>query len=95
MFDAPLILKIAGTFLIAGAVKGVIGLGLPTVSLALLTIAVDLPRAMALLLVPSFITNLWQAVAGGGRRSNFSPALAIPADGHGDGLVWKRRADAG
>ena len=37
----------------AGAVKGVIGLGLPTVSLALLTLALDLPTAMALLLVPS------------------------------------------
>ena len=56
---------IGGTFLIAGGVKGVIGLGLPTVSLALLTVAFDLPSAMALLLVPSFITNLWQAVVGG------------------------------
>lgn len=54
-----------GTFLVAGAVKGVIGLGLPTVSLALLTVALDLPSAMALLLVPSFTTNLWQSVVGG------------------------------
>lgn len=57
-----------GTFLIAGAVKGVIGLGLPTVSLALLTVALDLPSAMALLLVPSFITNLWQSVVGGNAK---------------------------
>lgn len=53
------------TFLLAGAVKGVIGLGLPTVSLGLLTAALDLPTAMALLLVPSFVTNLWQALVGG------------------------------
>ena len=65
MFDALTILAIAGTFLLAGTVKGVIGLGLPTVSLALLTVAIDLPHAMALLLVPSFITNLWQAAVGG------------------------------
>jgi len=65
MFDALTILAIAGTFLIAGTVKGVIGLGLPTVSLALLTVAFDLPQAMALLLVPSSITNIWQAVVGG------------------------------
>ena len=46
-------------------VKGVIGLGLPAVSLAVLTIAFDLPSAMSLLLVPSFVTNLWQSLAGG------------------------------
>jgi uncharacterized membrane protein YfcA len=56
---------VAGTFLLAGIVKGVIGLGLPAVSLAVLTIAFDLPSAMSLLLVPSFVTNLWQALAGG------------------------------
>ncbi len=65
MFDAVAILVVAGTFLIAGTVKGVIGLGLPTISLAILTVAVGLPQAMALLLVPSFATNLWQAAAGG------------------------------
>jgi uncharacterized membrane protein YfcA len=65
MFEPTAILAIAGTFLLAGAVKGVTGLGLPTVSLALLTVAYDLPTAMALLLVPSFVTNCWQAVVGG------------------------------
>jgi len=65
MFDSFTILAIVGTFLIAGTVKGVIGLGLPTVSLAIITVVIDLPHAMALLLVPSFITNLWQAVIGG------------------------------
>jgi uncharacterized membrane protein YfcA len=59
---------ILATFLLAGMVKGVIGLGLPTISLAILTVALDLPSAMALLLVPSFITNLWQAVVGGNSR---------------------------
>ena len=68
MFDVLTILAIVGAFLIAGTVKGVIGLGLPTVSLALLAVAIDLPHAMALLLVPSFITNLWQAAVGGSGR---------------------------
>jgi uncharacterized membrane protein YfcA len=53
------------TFLVAGAVKGVIGLGLPTVSLGLLTATYGLTPAMALLIVPSFVTNLWQGVSGG------------------------------
>lgn len=56
---------IALTFLLAGTVKGVIGMGLPSVSLALLTASLGLPQAMALLIVPSFITNVWQAVTGG------------------------------
>ncbi|HET8727113.1 MAG TPA: sulfite exporter TauE/SafE family protein [Alphaproteobacteria bacterium] len=53
------------TFFVAGAVKGVIGLGLPTVALALLTTALGLKEAMALLLFPSFVTNVWQGLAGG------------------------------
>jgi len=50
-------------------VKGVIGLGLPTVSLALLTATLGLQPAMALMLAPSFTTNLWQAVTGGHGRA--------------------------
>ena len=50
MPDSLAIAVIAGTFLFAGAVKGVIGLGLPTVSLGLLTAALDLRTAMALLI---------------------------------------------
>ena len=69
MFDDLTILAIVGTFVIAGAVKGVIGLGLPTVSLGLLTVAIGLPQAMVLLLVPSFVTNLWQAVIGGNGKA--------------------------
>lgn len=65
MPDSNVIVAVAGTFLLAGTVKGVIGLGLPAVSLAVLTLAFDLPSAMSLLLVPSFVTNLWQALAGG------------------------------
>lgn len=65
MADPLTLLAVAATFLLAGTVKGVIGLGLPTVSLALMTVLLDLPSAMALLLVPSFVTNLWQAAAGG------------------------------
>ena len=56
---------IALTFLLAGGVKGVIGLGLPTVSLGLLVTVFDLTTAMALLLAPSLVTNIWQAMTGG------------------------------
>ena len=65
MTELPILVLVAATFLLAGGVKGVIGLGLPTVSLAVLTATIGLQPAMALLLVPSFVTNLWQAVVGG------------------------------
>ena len=64
-FDPTTLTIACAVFLLAGFVKGVVGLGLPTVSLALLTIVVDLPSAMALMLVPSFVTNLWQGSVGG------------------------------
>jgi len=53
---------VALTFLLAGFVKGVIGLGLPTVSMGLLAVVMAPAQAAALLMVPSFITNVWQAV---------------------------------
>jgi uncharacterized membrane protein YfcA len=65
MLEMAILLPVIATFFLAGTVKGVIGLGLPSVSLAILTVLIDLPTAMALLLVPSFVTNVWQAMVGG------------------------------
>lgn len=56
------------TFVLAGAVKGVIGLGLPTVAMGLLGLAMAPAQAAALLIVPSALTNLWQLAAGGHLR---------------------------
>ena len=69
MIDYYTIVIAVGVFTIAGTVKGVLGLGLPTISLALLTVAIDLPSAMSIMLVPSLITNIWQAVIGGNFKS--------------------------
>jgi uncharacterized protein len=52
------------TFLLAGCVKGVIGLGLPTIAVGLLSLAMTPAEAAALLVVPSLVTNLWQLFAG-------------------------------
>ena len=61
----PLPLVVATlTFLLAGFVKGVIGLGLPTVSMGLLTLVMAPVKAASLLIVPSFVTNVWQLAAG-------------------------------
>lgn len=50
----------AAVFMLAGVVKGVVGLGLPTVSMALLALLMSPSRAAALLIVPSLVTNVWQ-----------------------------------
>jgi uncharacterized membrane protein YfcA len=70
------LLLILPVFLIAGLVKGVAGFGLPTVSIALLVLFRPLPEAMALMLVPSFATNFWQAVAGGTLRQ-VAPRIGV------------------
>jgi uncharacterized membrane protein YfcA len=49
------------TFVLSGFVKGVIGLGLPTVAMGLLAIVMTPAQAASLLVVPSFFTNVWQA----------------------------------
>jgi uncharacterized membrane protein YfcA len=55
---------IAGVFVLAGLVKGVIGLGLPTISMGLLAVLMPPAEAAALLIVPSLATNVWQMLAG-------------------------------
>ena len=60
----PLLVVILLTFLVAGLVKGVIGLGLPAIAVGLLSLAMTPAEAAALLVVPSLATNIWQLAAG-------------------------------
>lgn len=52
------------TFLGAGLVKGVSGMGLPTVAMGLLGTVMPTVEATAMLVIPSFVTNVWQLLAG-------------------------------
>ena len=52
-------------FLLAGAIKGLIGFGLPTVSIAIIATFLGLIEAMTLMLLPSLVTNLLQGFVGG------------------------------
>jgi len=54
----------AGAFLLAGFVKGVIGLGLPTVGIGLLGLMMSPAQAAAIMVAPALITNVWQALVG-------------------------------
>jgi uncharacterized membrane protein YfcA len=57
---------IAAAFLLAGLAKGVSGLGLPTVGMGLLGLAMPPAHAAALMVVPALITNIWQMLSGPG-----------------------------
>jgi uncharacterized protein len=63
MFE-PLMLLIAAAFLLAGFIKGVIGLGLPTVAMGLLAVTMQPSRALAIVIVPAIVTNIWQTFVG-------------------------------
>ncbi|MGN5479182.1 sulfite exporter TauE/SafE family protein [Cupriavidus basilensis] len=52
------------TFLLAGFVKGVVGLGLPTVAVGLLGLVMPPVQAAALLVAPSMVTNVVQLFSG-------------------------------
>ncbi len=58
------ILAVAITFVLAGVVKGVTGMGLPTVAMGLLGVLMTPAEAATFLVVPSLITNVWQFLSG-------------------------------
>ncbi|MGJ0223500.1 sulfite exporter TauE/SafE family protein [Streptococcus pyogenes] len=80
--EFELAIYVACAFLVAGAVKGVSGLGLPTVAMGLLSLVMAPSAAAALLVAPSVTTNVLQSF---GRRfprvaSELWPMwIAIPA----------------
>ncbi len=58
--DLGLVGLAAAVFVLAGLVKGVLGMGLPTVAMGLLALLVPPAQAAAMLIVPSLLTNAWQ-----------------------------------
>lgn len=63
-----LVVTVFAVFLLAGLVKGLVGLGLPTLSMGLLAGLMSPAQAAVILILPSFLTNVWQMLDG--------PALA-------------------
>ena len=53
-------LLVSLTFFIAGIVKGVIGIGLPTTAITIMTFFVSPLTALGLNLVPMTVSNIWQ-----------------------------------
>jgi len=70
MGSETLLLGLVATFVFlgAGCVKGLVGFGLPTIGLGLMTVFVGVEKAMVLILWPAFLTNFWQGLLGGHLR---------------------------
>jgi hypothetical protein len=58
-FTSILVLAVFA-FLLAGFVKGVLGQGLPTVAVGLLSLMMSPGEAASLIVIPALLTNLWQ-----------------------------------
>ena len=55
---------VTAVFVLAGLVKGVIGVGLPTIAMGLLGTLMPPSRAAAILVIPALLTNVWQMCDG-------------------------------
>lgn len=95
--SAPLLVAIGATFFAAGIVKGVTGMGLPTLAMGVLGALISPLAAASLLIVPSFVTNVWQLAAGPDFgtlvRRLWAMMVAICA-GVGLGAAWLAGGDA-
>ena len=65
MFESSLVFYVIPIFIFAGLAKGIVGNGLPIISIALLTMVLGLQEAIAIAVIPAFTTNIWQASNGG------------------------------
>ena len=65
------IVVIAAAFVVAGVAKGAIGMGMPPIAIGLMSFAVPLESAIAIMVVPTMVTNIWQAIYGG----HFKPLM--------------------
>jgi uncharacterized membrane protein YfcA len=83
MITLDVLLFAALVLLIAGTIKGFVGLGLPTVSMALLSLVYEPRAAMSLILLPMLLSNVWQMYRGEdmlgviGRYWRFGAVLAV------------------
>ena len=62
--DHLILIQVILIFLAGGAVKGLIGVGLPTVTLTLLCFIFDIKESISIILLPVIITNLYQMLNG-------------------------------
>ena len=62
--DSIILIQVVLIFLAGGMVKGLIGVGLPTVTLTLLSFVFDIKDSISIILIPVILTNLYQMLDG-------------------------------
>ena len=91
MPSLPELSLIASVFLLAGWIKGVVGMGLPTVGMGALALVMPPVQAAALLVVPCLVTNLWQFISGPSKRvviRRFASMMVFVCLGTGIGIQF-------
>jgi uncharacterized protein len=58
------LLLVGAVLILAGFVKGLLGLGLPTVAIGVLATRISPVQALVIVIVPAIVTNIWQTFAG-------------------------------
>lgn len=58
-------------YLLCGIIKGIIGFGMPTVSISLLIFFIDIKIIIALILILTIIVNAYQLSRGGNFKKKF------------------------
>ena len=70
LITTDLLFLIAATAVIAGMVKGIVGFAMPMIFITGMTIFVGPDLALGILILPTLVTNVWQA-----GRQGFTAAL--------------------
>ncbi len=95
-FSLPVISIAVFGLALGGVSKGFVGLGLPLVAVPFLTLVVDVPMAIALVLGPILVSNIWQMLQGGQWRpalARFWPLVAMQPIGTVAGVAVLAWAD--
>jgi hypothetical protein len=95
--EPAVITVVLATFFAAGFAKGVVGLGFPTLTVAILATPIGLAPAIAVTIVPAIVTNVAQAFTGGRLRwllRRLWPLLACAVPGGLLGTAILADADA-
>ena len=95
-YSLPVVLIAAFGLAMGGVSKGFVGLGLPLVAVPVLTLVVDVPMAIALVIGPILVSNIWQTLQGGQWRpalARFWPLVAMQPVGTVAGVAVLAWAD--
>ncbi len=83
MDTSSLLVMALFVYLLAGTVKGVVGIGLPTAAIGMMSQLIEPGTAIALAIIPMTVTNIWQVYRAGQvlnsirRYWRFALALAV------------------